>query len=270
MKKYDVLYSCVSHTGYCRKMNQDNFICGGIYRKEDAPPPRFPIAGILTPETTGLLGVFDGMGGEERGEVAALLAAKEAAKVVLTDEPEEALSAFCQEANSRICRYAEENGIASMGTTAAILGFSREGITLCNIGDSRIFRFADLELKQISTDHVGFAAYGKKPPLSQNLGIPPSELVIAPYIARGQYHDGDVYLICSDGLTDMVPEAEIGRTLTETEFDSSAGRLLELALKNGGRDNATILLCRIERRNYLKKIFGGPALRRREEYKGGY
>ena len=72
-----------------------------------------------------------------------------------------------------------------MGTTAAILAFTGNGVTLCNIGDSKIFRFCDGELEQISKDHVTVAAYGVKPPLSQNLGISPTELIIDPYLAQG-------------------------------------------------------------------------------------
>ena len=136
-----------------------------------------------------------------------------------------------------------------MGTTAAMLVFADKEIALCNIGDSKIFRLYDGSLEQISKDHVGVSAFGVKPPLSQNLGIPPSELVIAPYFARGAYNDGDVYLICSDGLTDMVSVEEITEVLVSKPIEEAITLLLDKALANGGKDNTTIILCKIERQS---------------------
>lgn len=240
---YKVLYSCVSHAGRCRRMNQDNFICDGRYM--DGVTADFPIDGCLENGRPAVLGVFDGMGGEERGEMAALLAAQEASGITWQNRPSEDLRMYCRKANARICRFADQNGIQAMGTTAALLAFSQKGITLCNIGDSRIFRFTDSGLEQLSVDHVAAAAYGCKPPLSQNLGIPPTEMLIDPYLADLPYEEGDVYLICSDGLTDMLSPDEITEILKNADFDEAAGRLLEGALENGGRDNITAILCKI-------------------------
>lgn len=245
--KYQVSYSCVSHIGNCRGINQDNFICVGKYLNHNAEPVTPPVMGCIMAGHPAVLGIFDGMGGEECGEVASLLAAKEAMNLSVTKEPIQDLLSFCESANKRICQYAEENGITSMGTTAALLAFAEREIGLCNIGDSKIFRFADKKLVQISIDHVAVAVYGKKPPLSQNLGIPPEEMRIEPYVALGRYKDGDEYLICSDGLTDMVSQEEIAGILCEEEFDMAAEKLLEKALAGGGKDNITIILCRVER-----------------------
>ena len=117
-------------------------------------------------------------------------------------------------------------------------------------------------LEQISKDHVAVAAFGVKPPLSQNLGIPPTELIIDPYLAQGAYNDGDVYLICSDGLTDMVPTEEISGVLASKPVDGACMELLEKALANGGRDNITVVLCRIERESWW------PFKRKRRMKKG--
>lgn len=68
---YQISYACMSHIGRRRRMNQDNFLCGGIYAKPDQPGRgRAPITGSVTSAQTSLFGVFDGMGGEERGEMA--------------------------------------------------------------------------------------------------------------------------------------------------------------------------------------------------------
>lgn len=247
---YIVHYSCWSHVGKRRSINQDNFICDQTFMDDSGKQPAFPLAGHLIHDHPVLIGVFDGMGGEECGEIASFLAAQNAAEASIGDTPLEDLLQFCKDANERICSYAAENKIAAMGTTAALLAFTNSEIALCNIGDSKIFRFADKKMEQISVDHYAVATYGIKPPLSQNLGIPSSEMVIDPYVARGQYNDGDIYLLCSDGLTDMVTIEEITRILVETEFNKAAGKLLDTALKNGGKDNITIILCRVEREKH--------------------
>ena len=75
---YRISYSCISHTGYCRKMNQDNFICAGIYMNEAWNMDDFPISGSFSSRHPAAVGIFDGMGGEECGEVASFLAAEQA------------------------------------------------------------------------------------------------------------------------------------------------------------------------------------------------
>ena len=254
--KYSVLFSCTSHIGKRRSSNQDNFICNGKYMDPKGEPITFPISGTIS-DAPALFGVFDGMGGEECGEVASLIASRCASEASVSEKPLEALLDYCGDANGKICAYAEENDITAMGTTAALLAFTKNEIALCNIGDSKIFRLADNELKQISVDHYAVAVFGQKPPLSQNLGIPPSEMIIEPYLARGRYNDGDVYLLCSDGLTDMVPVEDITRIILKGEFDEIIENLLNAALENGGKDNITIILCKVQRRkrNIFSRLF---------------
>lgn len=267
---YKIHYCCWSHVGKCRSMNQDNFICSGKFMDGNDESLTFPLTGYLTRGYPALVGVFDGMGGEECGEVASVLAAQCASEVSIGEKPIEVLLKFCKDANERICEYASENEIVAMGTTAALLAFSNNEITLCNIGDSKIFRFADKKLEQISVDHYAVAVHGLKPPLSQNLGIPASEMIIDPYVARGQYNDGDVYLLCSDGLTDMVTSEDITQILVETEFDEAVNKLLDTALENGGKDNITIILCKVERekRCLFSRIFRQKNKRKGEKSNG--
>lgn len=264
---YKVRYYCWCHTGKCRSMNQDNFICADQYLAPDNGSILFPLKDSRSCSRPFLLGVFDGMGGEECGEVASLIAAECASEAVIGDDPIDDLIKFFNEANKKICDYAANNEIGAMGTTAAVLAFNNKEIALCNIGDSKIFRFAHKKLEQISVDHYSMSAYGVKPPLSQNLGIPPSELLIDPYVAKGRYHDGDVYLICSDGLTDMVPIEDITRVLKEAEFKEVGKTLLGMALDNGGKDNITMVLCKVERERWsiFDKMFRSNDRGRKEK-----
>lgn len=241
---YKIHYSCISHKGFRRSMNQDNFICDGRYREDE----NSRMQGCMSAGSPSVFGVFDGMGGEERGEVASLIAARRASAFSVGQDIAADLAKYCIDSNEDICRYARDNGIAGMGTTAAMLVFSGEEVAVCNIGDSKVFHFADGKMGQVSQDHVAIAAYGRKPPLSQNLGIPPTELLIEPYIAQGQCRDGDVYLICSDGLTDMVSLDEICSMLAGKVFREIAPGLVDRALANGGKDNVTVIVCKVERK----------------------
>lgn len=244
---YKIHYSCLSHIGKVRSINQDNFICDGRYMGIADTPIEFPLCGTKTSKDISVFGIFDGMGGEECGEIAAYIASKIASTIEIGKEVTADLSQFCHKANAEICDYATLHEVSAMGTTAAMLVFAEKEVVLCNIGDSKIFRLCDGALEQISKDHVTVSAFGVKPPLSQNLGIPPNELIIAPYLARGAYNDDDVYLICSDGLTDMVSVEEIAEMLTSKPIEEAITLLLDKALANGGKDNTTIILCKIER-----------------------
>lgn len=244
---YRILYSCVCHIGNVRSKNQDNIICDETYLDINDKNVDPFLCGVKSSKTPSVFGVFDGLGGEACGDVASYIAAKNAAELKIKKDAVSALTEYCDRTNRDICFYADKNQISAMGTTAAILVFTRKGITLCNIGDSKIFRFCGGVLEQISTDHVMSATYGVKPLLSQKLGVSPAELIIEPYYARMLYNDGDIYLICSDGLTDMLTTAEIERTLAVNSLREACTELLKRALSNGGRDNTTIILCKIER-----------------------
>ena len=107
-----------------------------------------------------MLAVFDGMGGESCGEMAASAAVEalggfyEENKKTLKKEPVVFLTEACENMNEAVCRYSNENCIRSMGTTMALLSFSEKAIYACNLGDSRIYRHFQGKFQQISTDHV--------------------------------------------------------------------------------------------------------------------
>ncbi len=250
---YRIDYTCLSHIGKRRSSNQDNYICAGRILESGESGLFTSLDGTVTSRDLPLFGVFDGMGGEYGGDQAARIAAETARDFTPRAHHILELLSLCQQANDAICAHVHRNGLPLMGTTAAMLLFHRRGITLCNIGDSRIFSLSDGILRQISTDHVCDTGAPGKAPLSQNLGIPRDEFLIEPYAAELPYRDGSLYLICSDGLTDMVCAETIEATLTHTPFRQAAESLLQQALRAGGRDNVTILLLRTEK---VRTLFG--------------
>ena len=132
-----------------------------------------------------------------------------------------------------------------MGTTAAMLCFAKRRIVLCNIGDSKVFSITRRKIEQISMDHKAAAAYGCKPAIFQYLGIPSEESRIEPYFAKGRYVRNSNYLICSDGLTDMVSLEKIQEIVLNFPVDTAVEELVTAALAGGGKDNITVILCRI-------------------------
>lgn len=211
-------------------------------------------AGKARPEDLPVFAIFDGMGGEECGEMAAYLAAREMAEFSFGEDMAGDLVTFCRQANEQICCYTRENRITSMGTTAAILRFTPQNAGLCNVGDSKIFLFSQGKLHQLSYDHVSVSVAGRKPPLTQNLGIEETEMIIEPFVALGDYKPGDVFLLCSDGLTDMVSIEQLEKILGKKRKKAAAQALLQTALDNGGRDNISYILLYTGKRPVFERL----------------
>ncbi len=242
---YQIEYFYTSHTGKCRKINQDNLLCLTRILESDNDGTRGIFHGSVNVRKNEVFAVFDGMGGEEQGEMAAYIAAYSLKNYVHSDDAGDLIN-FCRFSNSEICKYAKDNDVGYMGTTGAILKFTPQKIELCNIGDSKIFAHSENKLYQISTDHVAAAPFGKKPPLYQHLGMPEEEIIIEPYTAAYNYNAGDIYLICSDGLTDMVGFDEIEQCLSQNDCAAASKQLLCSALDNGGKDNITFILLSVK------------------------
>lgn len=248
-----LIYTCYSNIGRLRKINQDNYICAGSYLRESDEVSEISLKKTTLKNKAILLGVFDGLGGEECGEVASLIAAECASEFKFDDDTEASLKKYCELSNEKICKYADDNNVDTMGTTAALLAFSKKNVVLCNLGDSKIFRLSGGKLEQLSVDHYGQAVFGQKPPLSQCLGIPAAEMIIEPYIKTYNYEDEDIFLICSDGLTDMVDSETIKECLISNPFDKASDMLLKKALDNGGKDNITLILCKTKKSIFWRR-----------------
>ncbi|GHU64957.1 hypothetical protein AGMMS49983_11810 [Clostridia bacterium] len=240
-------YAVVCDRGLHRDKNQDNFWCAGTYLASENAGLTQPLAGTAASKDFPVFAVFDGMGGETDGEKAAWLAACTFDGCAASRETRAGtafLADACLRMNDAICDYAVKCHIRRIGTTAAILLASQSAVQICNLGDSRIFLHRKGRLEQLSEDHVANRSIGGKPPLTQFLGIPLSEFRIEPHQAKIKCRPGDRYLLCSDGLTDMVPEEKIASILSsETAALPAATALLEKALDAGGRDNITVILC---------------------------
>lgn len=248
--------ACYSHKGNVRSNNEDNFYFDGVYMMSDNEGlsetidfRRFLKSGIG-------LAVFDGMGGGDYGEIASFLAAeymKEILELDVKTEPiHEFLRNLCLGMNQRVIDRQEELNNFRIGSTVAGLYFHKQYAYAFNMGDSRIYCLRNNELMQVSKNHTNEqylkenGITGRKPRLLQHLGIAPNELQLEPHIVKCEFKRGDRFLICSDGLTDMVNNFEIADILlTAGDVKNCTKALVQRALDHGGKDNVTVILCQV-------------------------
>ena len=250
---YNAACNCV--TGNIRSNNEDNLFFDNQILAEEHAGLSHTVCKKFNQNMLAFA-VFDGMGGAADGQIASYIAAssfkQDLAQISASGMFSETIFAnIVAHMNTRVVSRAstEHN---NMGTTVAAIGFCDDEVYVCNVGDSRIYRFRDRKLTQISMDHVGklppFLEGNKrrKPGLTQCIGMSQDELSLEPYIVTGETKPDDRYLLCSDGLTDMVSNAEIEMILAEeTSTEIAVTRLTNLALQNGGRDNTTIILVHV-------------------------
>lgn len=245
--------ACLCNTGNVRKNNEDNFFFDGRCLEADNDGLRHPVSMTKSLQREVCVAVFDGMGGESYGEIASFAAAKclqqttRRLKEYFISE-KRFLEGICRKINNAV--VAEKNKLCTerMGTTMVTLYFSHNYVYVCNVGDSRAYRLRGREFMQISIDHVEKCEdqTRKKAPLTQHLGIEPEIFIIEPYIAKGELKPGDQYLLCSDGLTDMLTNFEIDEIMRYTaSAEECVQKLVDAALEKGGRDNVTVIVCRV-------------------------
>jgi PPM family protein phosphatase len=238
--------------GRVRRRNEDAFVID---------PPLFAVA--------------DGMGGAQAGEVASRLTAAAFREYHEADglPPDERVQAIIQEANRRIYERAHaDSGFSGMGTTvtAALLLGGR--VTIGHVGDSRAYRIRDGALEQLTDDHslVGDLmrsgrltpeeadAHPQRSVITRALGTDPEVDVDTVTV---DVRAGDLFLLCSDGLTTMVADEDIlGILAAAPTLDDAARELVRAANTGGGEDNVTVVLFRVEGEAVEETLAATPAV----------
>ena len=244
---------------------------------------------IAVDSLKGIVVLADGMGGYNAGEVASGMAT-----TVITAELQRALDAEQdlerglgtavaqrllaeQIAKANGCIYQEaqtQPQYAGMGTTLVAAMFHDNKISVAHIGDSRLYRLRGEQMEQMTRDHSLLQEQidsgmitPEQAKFSQNknlvtraLGIDP---MADPEIHSFDAHVSDVYLLCSDGLNDMVSDEDIAMTVQTltANLRLAAQQLVQMANDNGGRDNISVILVRIVRdyasqRGWLDRVLG--------------
>jgi protein phosphatase len=226
-------YAAKTDTGRKRRRNEDAFVLA---------PPLFAVA--------------DGMGGAQAGEIASKLAA---AALEDTDPGRltgpEKVASLIQEANRRVHeRSSVDPATSGMGTTMTVALVEDEGVVIGHVGDSRAYLVRSGEIEQITEDHSlvnELLKTGKLSPeeadthpqrsvITRAVGTDP-DVDVDSFVVETQ--DGDVFLICSDGLTDMVDDAQILETVERYRgnLDRLTKQLVTAANRGGGEDNITVV-----------------------------
>lgn len=246
MRKNKVEYAVVCVTGKVRRNNEDNFYCCGHIRENVNSVEDAAFSGTADADANELFAVFDGMGGEACGEVASYVAAMQSLEFSRSkDAYKEYLYELAQQINTKIQQATEARALVLMGTTAAMLQVNSEDVYILNSGDSRIYKLSDHELRQLSQDHISVAYGGKA--ITQFFGMPEG-YELTPYAAKGKFRPGDMFLLCSDGVTDMLSDEEICRIIDDKmDVDILARALVDAALEKGGVDNTTAILLRFSK-----------------------
>ncbi len=230
-------FTGVTDPGRRRRRNEDAYV---------AVPPLFAIA--------------DGMGGAQAGEVASGLAAAVLEEATGDERGEERVASLIQEANRRVFQRSSEDAATSgMGTTmtVALLDNAEGTIAFGHVGDSRAYRVRGGELEQLTDDHslVGeLVRSGRLSPeeaeshpqrsvITRALGTEP-DVDVDTFTVEAE--PGDIYLLCSDGLTDMISARDILAAVEAgDDLEDAARALVGAANAGGGEDNITVVLFQI-------------------------
>lgn len=223
-----------------------------------------------------LLALADGMGGHAAGEVASQLMIQ-SLRSLDDDEVGGDLLAALERAmhagNAAIAHEVEHNPeLDGMGTTLSAILFAGNRIGLCHVGDSRGYLYRDGELTQITRDDTFVQTLVDEGRITaeQAHSHPQRSLImkaltgqeVEPTLTVREARAGDRYLLCSDGLSDVVSDKTIGETLGEIrDHRECADRLIELALRSGGPDNVTVVVADVVDTEYgeSRPIIGGAA-----------
>jgi serine/threonine protein phosphatase PrpC len=203
--------------------------------------------------------VADGMGGAKAGEVASAMATEVFEGESDSGEPAEVqLARILREANRRIYDLAAaDESHRGMGTTLTAAKVTGDEISLGHVGDSRAYRLRDGELEQLTKDHSLVAElersgqitpeaaehHPQRSIITRALG-PEPDVEVDTYTLAAR--EDDVFLLCSDGLTSMISDEEIGSILRSADsLESAADALVRAANQSGGKDNITVVLFRV-------------------------
>lgn len=204
----------------------------------------------------GIFVLADGMGGHAAGEVAsnqaisqllALVEKETALPQMSLDATMQFFAAAIEKVNRYVCEMGKNTvGLRGMGTTLCCVYLHRDGLIYAHVGDSRIYRLRAGSLSQLTRDHVIWVESSgevrKKSLLTKAIG---SDHAIEPMVHCGSLLEGDVVLLCSDGLSDLLTFERIEYILQTIPHEEAVDALITAAKESGGYDNITVALIHI-------------------------
>lgn len=250
-----------SDIGISRSNNEDNYFLNGKfanYEKNNQTATAFQ-----PPVTEAVFAVFDGMGGQSKGEFASLTAAQtlELYKDDIARGNTHKIFDYISDVNAKICNEMKKNN-ERIGSTVAILTISDGVAQAYNLGDSSIYHLSKRKITKLTHDHtVADQLYRmnalteeearkdvRRHSLTKHLGMFADENDIKPYASGNiRVSNGDMFLLCTDGITNTVSDKDIKRILYmfDGRCKKSVNALIEMAIENGSDDNLTAMVVRI-------------------------
>jgi protein phosphatase len=245
-----IVLTAASRVGHIRSNNEDMILAFDKYVRSDVYQT------VLAPDNLDrfVIAVADGMGGHNAGEVASEVVLQNL-KFFFNDLPkglssgdlEEAMNDWLQSVHQTVnARGRANKEQANMGTTLVALLYYGQRYFWMNCGDSRLYRLRDGQLKQLTTDHSLNTEEGEKRHsnyITNCIGAGCMETFIDMVEITDDVKGGDTYVLCSDGLNDMVPDEFIRQMLVD---GATANDLCEEAIAAGGFDNVSVCVLRVE------------------------
>ena len=253
----DYSWALLSHPGRVREDNEDSV--GAFAPRDD--------------ERGSLFVVADGMGGHAAGEVASRIAVETVLQNWVSGaaatKPHQALRAAVRAANAAVFTASLDIETRGMGTTCVALAMVEGEAIVANVGDSRCYLVRRRQCSQVTADHsrVGemvrmrlitpeqAADHPARSQLTRSLGGEPG---IQVDLFRNPLMPGDGFVLCSDGLWDLVSRKEIAEALTLPTANDSAGRLVDMALERGAPDNVTVLVAHVSKDLKVERTDDAP------------
>lgn len=249
-----VAATVLTHNGGQRSSNEDAVVVGSCtFTSVSNSRPHTVTAPALTRQPL-VVAVADGLGGHEAGEVAAGYVVGRLARMAAGElrSPDDIATALAAMSGELAATAGDHPGQRDMGTTVVGLALSPEQAIWFNIGDSRAYKLVNGYLGQMSVDDTPAALVAEpgaspEPTSIVTQSIGPASPVPVAHTGIEPVGGDDTYLLCSDGLSDLVAAAEIERLLARHGDDNATAvkALWAAAMNAGGRDNITIVLVRV-------------------------
>ena len=248
-----IKFAVRSEVGRVRTNNEDNFFCNGIFMTSAERDKPFFMNGMTN--TPCVFAVFDGMGGEDCGELASLTAAETLAERFMGTKNFDVYN-YVSDVNNKICSIMDSQNIR-MGTTMALAVVNDNSFMCYNLGDSRIFKLVNDRVIRVSDDHtvaedkvrMGLMTAAKaersreRHILTRYLGMRDKFSWAPDSYGPLTFDETRRILLCSDGLTEMVSYRDINLIVKDSaDVVECVNKLVETALNNGGVDNVTCVV----------------------------
>ncbi len=246
-----IRYDVISDVGRKRTNNEDMALIFGSQIRDNALRSAVPMG----PQLRFTAIVADGMGGYGGGEIASEIATSTFSQYIDSmpeglddDQVKEYIKRWFEFAQNHIFVRQSEPGLSHMGTTVTGIFTYDNRFYMINAGDSRVYRLRYETLRQLTKDHSERERWGGDPKIPSNLiynalGVPNGFVDVTALSEEAPVVDGDVYVVCSDGLSDMIDDKTIEQILNN---GGGTRQLVDAALEAGGADNCTVIVFSVE------------------------